>query len=288
MKRKRKDYRKWAHSKKMLHLKRKNKRRKSFISRIIADTNIWLHVLKNNNDLYLKVKNRITPNYINLWEICNSGKLLSNPENAKQAFIKMVPLIGKGLFEQPLRYLTRIANKKRINKLKMKYEIFPKTNDMITMAKRLANGAFIAQEQEKKFYNHIIQEKEDMEKLKLFFREISQQCNRRIKDKEKHRQKSSIEQTNLSLNLIASYATDGTYDLQKLPRKDYELLLKTMDLYYKKLETGSLIWSRDDLYDLYILSYVRRGDKYWTKDKKWIELIKEAGCEKYLYDQEKN
>ena len=56
-----------------------------------------------------------------------------------------------------------------------------------------------------------------------------------------------------------------------------------MDLFYKKLETGSTVWKENDLNDLFILAYVRRGDKYWTKDRKWIDLIKEAGCEEYLY-----
>lgn len=46
---------------------------------------------------------------------------------------------------------------------------------------------------------------------------------------------------------------------------------------------GQEVWKRNDLFDLYNLAYVRRGDKYWTNEKKWIKLIKEAGCEKYLY-----
>lgn len=26
-----------------------------------------------------------------------------------------------------------------------------------------------------------------------------------------------------------------------------------------------------------------QGDKYWTREKRWINLIKKAGCENYLY-----
>ena len=44
------------------------------------------------------------------------------------------------------------------------------------------------------------------------------------------------------------------------------------------------VWKENDLNDLFILAYVRRGDKYWTKDQKWIDLIKEAGCEEYLFN----
>ena len=37
------------------------------------------------------------------------------------------------------------------------------------------------------------------------------------------------------------------------------------------------------LFDLFNLAYVRRGDKYWTNEKKWIDIIKAVGCEHYLY-----
>lgn len=41
-----------------------------------------------------------------------------------------------------------------------------------------------------------------------------------------------------------------------------------------------------DWFDFAILGYVQPGDKLWTYDKKWINLIKNAGCAEYLYESE--
>ena len=41
----------------------------------------------------------------------------------------------------------------------------------------------------------------------------------------------------------------------------------------------------NDWFDFSILAYVQPGDKYWTNDRKWLRLIKEAGCEEYLYEK---
>ena len=79
-------------------------------------------------------------------------------------------------------------------------------------------------------------------------------------------------------------ATQGDFDLKRVPLHDYELLVLVMDCFFKKLETGELKWQRNDLFDLFNLAYVRRGDKYWTNEKRWIQIIKTAGCDGYLYN----
>ena len=86
---------------------------------------------------------------------------------------------------------------------------------------------------------------------------------------------------------MAKLATQGDFDLKRVPLHDYELLVLVMDCFFKKLETGELKWQRNDLFDLFNLAYVRRGDKYWTNEKRWIQIIKAAGCEEYLYDEDK-
>lgn len=42
----------------------------------------------------------------------------------------------------------------------------------------------------------------------------------------------------------------------------------------------------NDWYDLYILSYVQPNDKYWTLERRWLNLIRTAGCENYLFQYE--
>lgn len=64
-----------------------------------------------------------------------------------------------------------------------------------------------------------------------------------------------------------------------------ELLIKTLDHFFKTLETSGMKVQANDWYDFAILAYIQPGDKYWTREKRWINLIKDAGCEEYLYDE---
>ena len=82
---------------------------------------------------------------------------------------------------------------------------------------------------------------------------------------------------------MARQATNNLFSLRRLPLKEYELLVLVLDKFSKELEIGERKWQRNDLFDLFNLAYVRRGDKYWTNEKKWINIIKAVGCEHYLY-----
>lgn len=55
MKRIRENQEEWAHYKKALHRRRRNKCKASFVPRIVADTNIWYY-LGDNESLFLELK----------------------------------------------------------------------------------------------------------------------------------------------------------------------------------------------------------------------------------------
>lgn len=65
--------------------------------------------------------------------------------------------------------------------------------------------------------------------------------------------------------------------------KKIELLVLTMDIFFKTMELSKMNMKPNDWFDLAILAYVRPGDKFWTEDNRLIQMIKEAGCEHYLY-----
>ena len=101
--------------------------------------------------------------------------------------------------------------------------------------------------------------------------------------KEKHRKLLTLPIVYQLVNSWADTATNGRYKLKKYILSNNELFFKVLDYYFKCLEVGQYKWQRNDLFDLFNMAYVRKGDKYWTHEKKWLILIKEAGCEQYLY-----
>lgn len=275
---KRINHKKWAHWKKELHRRRKRKKRKSFVPGIIVDTNIWLHVLNDNDDLFEKVKKQIVPMYNNLWELCITGIHERKPELARKAIQRMMLAQKNMIFSHPLRYLTEVANKK-----KFKRKILKGTYDLLDFSAAIANGGFIQENQKKAFQELIKERKQGLNDVADDYNKVAKECKEKIKNLKKHREQFTFPLTINYFNYLVSQATNNRFNLKRLPLRNYELLIRVADLFFKKIETGQEVWTRNDLFDLYNLAYVRRGDKYWTNEKKWIKLIKEAGCGEYLY-----
>lgn len=270
------NYKKWAFNKKRLHLKRKRYKKKIFVPRVIVDTNIW-YALADDEELFNKVKSELYPIYNNLWELSNTGRIHSNPEKVMNTIRKVMLCSKRMIIDEPLKHLINKSNKG------YKPYITRHTQDMLNFTQKIANGYFIDENQKENFQKHIKETKEGLDEVKSNFNNTALECKERIKNYEKHRRKETWFLIVHFIDFMARQATEGKFNLKKLPLKDYELLILVMDKYFKKLETGETIWQRNDLYDLFNLAYVRRGDKYWTNEKKWIDIIKEVGCEHYLY-----
>jgi ribosomal small subunit protein bTHX len=248
-------------------------------NRVIADTNIW-YKLGDNQELFDKVKETIYPVYNNLWELSATGRLYSAPEKVRNAIRKIMLCSKRMIIEEPLTYLIKQSNKD------FHAEISPLTISMKNFTREIANGCYLQENQKDIFYKFISDIKKDLDEIKSDFNETALICKEKIKDLKKHRKQETWQGTVRFINFLAKGATGGKFNIEKLPLSDYELLILVIDNYFKKLETGDIKWQRNDLFDLFNLAYVRKGDKYWTEEKKWINIIKEINCEHYLYKGE--
>jgi ribosomal protein L30 len=246
--------------------------------RIIADTNIW-YLLGENQELFEKVKDNLHPIYNNLWELATTGNLSQSSKEVKvrKAIQKVMLCSNKMIIEEPLKYLIKSANKD------YQAPVFPLTTNMMNFTAKIANGEFLKEEQKEDYYKYVKGIKQRLDEIKKDFSEMAVECKTKIKDLQQHRKQDTIEKTIQFVNFMAERATEGKYNLKQLPLDDYELFILVMDAFFKKIETGETKWQRNDSFDLFNLAYVGKGDKYWTKEKKWIEIIKEVGAEKYLY-----
>ncbi|EXY63051.1 hypothetical protein [Bacteroides fragilis] len=278
MKRIRENHKEWARHKKELRRRRKNKRKASFVPRIVVDTNIW-YDLGDNEALFLELKEKLAPTYVPLWELCHTGVLKNNPLRVRNACRRILEAQKNMIYEQPIKYLIKSCNKK-----KFKPNTIREIYSLLEASSRIARGAIIAKDKEDEFYQYILATKQGLKDIKVSMDELASVCKSKIKNNQKHKERYSLHIIIDYLNYLAKQATNNRYNLRRLPLRNYELLICVMDLFYKKLETGETVWGRNDLNDLFILAYVRKGDKYWTKDQKWIDLIKEAGCEEYLFN----
>ena len=142
------------------------------------------------------------------------------------------------------------------------------TIDMLEFTQKIAHGYYIDDSQQENFRCALIKIKADLYKIQDVFNEAATLCKQKIENFKKHRALTNYILMVGLLDYMAKLATQGDFDLKRVPLHDYELLVLVMDCFFKKLETGELKWQRNDLFDLFNLAYVRRGDKYWTNEKK--------------------
>ena len=270
------NHKKWAYHKKGLHCKRKNRKKRTFVPRIIVDTNIW-YQLGKDEVLFDKVKDQLTPVYNNLWEMSNTGALYDRPDMVRNGIRKAMLCSKRMILTEPLKYLAQRANEK----FPVKIRVY--TKQMLIFTQKIANGYGIDDRQKEEFYLYIQQSKKQLEQIADNFNNTALECKSKIKNYKKHRETNTYFLTIRYLDFMVQQATEKQFNLKKLPIKEYELLILVLDKFFKELETGERKWQRNDLFDIFNLAYVRRGDKYWTNEKKWIDIIKSVGCEHYLY-----
>lgn len=64
----------------------------------------------------------------------------------------------------------------------------------------------------------------------------------------------------------------------------FELFLNVFNQYLIDLDLGKLTLSENDIFDVFNMIYVRKQDKYWTKERKWIKYIEKIGLGNYIYE----
>jgi len=116
---------------------------------------------------------------------------------------------------------------------------------------------------------------------------IKQSSNKKI-----HREIDTLQLTkNFLQNIIEIYSKEHTnkqlnFDWTNFDWTNFDLLLFVIDNYFKELElTPNMKFDKNDWYDLLMLAYVGKYDKFWTNEKrKWYKVIEQdSKYSQYLY-----
>ena len=86
----------------------------------------------------------------------------------------------------------------------------------------------------------------------------------------------------MELNDYLHQFSYGQVQVERDDVKNIEFFLSAFLQFSRNLEIAKWIVKPNDLYDLYNLIYVRPGMKYFTQEKRWRNLIVEAGVGHYL------
>lgn len=240
--------------------------------KIIVDTNVW-YQLPENPSLIDNLDSKITfSTFLNYFELLKTRSVVSNA-NVQRKIINEMDKYQK-LFTPPFVHIAKLHKYFHFKDLVV-------LQDYIYFLIAFKNGDFIDPIKINSFFEYIDEINTDFSNYAETLNQKAAEIKMRIKDNKKHLAIDSTDLTNEFLLNIIRQATQQ--NIENFDFSNIELLSKTLNLFFKKLEVGEFRAVTNDIVDFFLLSYVQPGDLYLTKEKKWINLIKQAGCENYLH-----
>jgi hypothetical protein len=244
--------------------------------RIITDTNIWYY-LGEDNALFEKVKGEhLCPNHINIIELCRTENLIEKQELVRHSIQKMFFFKNNVIYEHPFANLAKLNGK-------YDFDVEKEMGEYLKFTEYFAKGATIDELKKSDFLKWVADKRAKKEEVSQMFNAKAEEINKQIKDKKKHRNEDTTQICGDFVNVCVKAATENKCNIEGIELGNIELLMVTLDTYFKNLELSPMRIEANDWNDLAILAYVRPGDLYWTEEKRWKNLIKQAGMEKYLY-----
>ena len=243
--------------------------------KIIADTNIW-YGLGQDKKMFEKVRKYfICPTFANIHELSKSENLLDKEELSRSAIQILFKFKENTIYEPPFIYLARL-------KQDYEYDIVLEIGQWLEFTSKFAKGHSINPEKKEVFKEEILAGRKNLEEVAKLFNDEAENIRTRILNKKAHKKIDTYQITAEFINFCVEQSTKGKVNLDGFNLDNIELLVKTLDRFFKTLETSHMKVQANDWYDFAILTYVQPGDKYWTREKRWINLINEAGCGHYL------
>ena len=247
--------------------------------KIIADTNIW-YGLGQEPDLLERVQAEpISPTFVNIYELSKSENLIEKEDLSRSAIQKLFKFKSNAIYEPPFIYLA---------KLDQGYPFDPvsEIGHWLSFASKFAKVHSIEPSKRDLFKQEIDDIRKGLTDFADFFNEEAEKIRERVINKKVHKKIDTYEITVGFINFCLEKCTHGKCSLYGFDINRIELLVKTLDHFFKTLETSKMRVQPNDWYDFTILTFVQPGDKYWTREKRWINLINDAGCSDYLYNEE--
>lgn len=244
------------------------------LMKIILDTNVWLDFFDDRNLLDGLDSSLVTPTFLNYFELMKMKKIADSKYvyKFKWIFNKMDEFHNK-IFDPSFVHLAKQ------NKF-YHFNVLLELRGFFDFFKNYKEGVILSEEKAKEFINNIDLINQDFADFSQLLNNKAQEIKVKIKNTKSHINRDSIILVENYVSWFVNLATGQ--DISMMDFSKIEILIKVLDLYFKRLEIGTIISETNDIIDFLFLCYVQPGDFYVTKDKKWKRLIKDSGCERYL------
>lgn len=250
--------------------------------KIICDTNIWYDYGYNNLTIEGTRHLPLVPTYLSITELLITEGIADNIKLLRPSVQAIFHFQKFAILDSPLIHIAKLNGYKSNNCIDKGLENLLKGSELI------AKGHEVATDKVDAFRSYVDGHKKKFDEAAIIFNDMALSIKAKIPNKPSliaHRKEDTIEINKQFISHIVGSVVGNQKILDGFDFNKIELLLYTMDHFFKELETTGRKMQPNDWNDLFFLSYVQPGDYFWTHENKWKKLITEAGMEKYLYEK---
>jgi hypothetical protein len=244
--------------------------------KIIADTHIFYYLGDGSIPIEAYKTEPIAPTFINILELSKTYNLIKNPEYVRKAIRKIFDYQDNVIYEPPFLYLAGVY-------CNYPYDPIKEFGAFLEFTSAFASGVNIDENKTVEFIEWAEQIKSGVIEVTEFANNTLKEIKQKITNKKEHKEKNTLAINMSLINHFINANTNGTCDIIGIDLSQSELLIRVLDTFFKTLEVSDMKMHPNDWMDLTLLAYVHPDDKIWTREKRWINLIKQAGCEEYLF-----
>jgi hypothetical protein len=253
---------------------------------IICDTNIWYNLgngtLKNDQ----LTKTSLVATFYNFEELITSPNISTDFQKVRSAAKAIVNHSSKQMLENAFLYMARIIDPLFEDK-RYSYNLGVRNWGEIRSIAALDDSFQLTpefiKEYQKNIQNRIGQGETVATIENQFAQSVKSHSKKLWKERPEKYYKERFRGILLELNDYLKMFSDDKINLQNKNIKNFELFLTAFLQLSRNAEIAKWKIQPNDTYDLYNLIYVKPGDKYFTMEKRWINLITEVGLSHYLF-----
>lgn len=249
------------------------------MTRIITDTNIW-YGISNEDILEISVNHKLCVSIIVINELYTSPNLWKSETTfimLKKAIKSILDNIEhiEFIHFDPFEYLL----KQNVHNLKPRLSLIEYLSDLQALVQLQYNQV-----------KELRPDRGDISGLTNYINEKSKEYKKLIdSDKEKFKKLNTKIYTE---KLILSWANDNLetigikeQKISTLVHEKNELLLNSFDDMLREVSKSGKKIKDNDWIDIFNLTYVAKGDLYWTKEKSKLKHIENSGSKHYVFDR---
>jgi hypothetical protein len=253
------------------------------MTRIICDTMIWYNLSKNKLQVPDPKQYKLVCTYLSLMELAFTPNSFNNLDEIQETIKCIIELKPELIMHDPTSYAKAIIDPD------FNYE-YEKEEDIVTgflkvllnhpkegllkneFKVQLANISSTRKEKGSEWADFLNDCYKGSKEISYILKKYSTDAD----DRKKIR-KWFVLQLNQTSKI--------NYSLEQIRWEHFEFYEKVGARYMRNMYLTKMKADRNDENDLKNMFYVQPTDKYWTLEKRWLQMVKEIKFDRYLYVQ---